>query len=69
MQKDWIVIYRTGELHQAEMVKQIIQQNGIEGVIMNKKDSSYIIFGDIEVLVKPENEIAALQLLKNLQFE
>ena len=69
MQKDWIVIYRTGELHQAEMVKQIIQQNGIDAVIMNKKDSSYIIFGDIEVLVKPENETAALQLLKNMQFE
>ena len=69
MQNDWIVVYRTGELHQAEMVKQIIQQNGIDAVIMNKKDSSYIIFGDIEVLVKPENETAALQLLKNLQFE
>ena len=68
MQKDWIVVYRTGELHQAEMVKQIIQQNGIEAVIMNQKDSSYLI-GNIEVFVKAENETAALQLLKNLQFE
>ncbi len=68
MQNDWIVVYRTGELHRAEMAKQIIQQNGIEAVIMNQKDSSHLI-GNIELFVKAENKAFALQLLKNLEFE
>ncbi len=68
MQKDWIVVYRTVELHRAEMAKQMIQQNGIEAVIVNQKDSSYLI-GNIEVFVKAANETFALQILKNLKFE
>ena len=50
------------------MAKQMIQQNGIEAVIMNQKDSSYLI-GNIEVFVQAENETFALQILKNLKFE
>jgi hypothetical protein len=66
MQKDWIVVYRTGELHRAEMAKQMLQQNGIEAVIMNQKDSSYLI-GNIEVFVQAENETSRITAIKEFR--
>ena len=68
MEKDWIKIYRTGDLYRAELAKKVIEENGIDAVIMNQKDSSYLTFGEIEVLVKPEDEEKAKKLIKELKF-
>ncbi len=67
MEKDWKVAYTTGDQYRAEMARQILDQNGIEAVIMNQKDSAYNSFGDIEIFVKEENEAAARELLKELE--
>ncbi len=66
MEKDWVVVYKTVDLYRAEMAKQILEGEGIEAVIMNHKDSTYLVFGEIELLVKSENESSAVQLLKDL---
>ena len=68
MEKDWIIIYRTDDLYRAELAKQVIEGNGIDAVIMNQKDSSYLIFGEIEVLVKAEDEEKANKLINELKF-
>ncbi len=67
MEKDWQVAYVTGDQYRAEMARQILDQNGIEAVIMDQKDSAYTTFGDIEVFVKGENQEAARELLKELE--
>jgi hypothetical protein len=68
MEKDWIKIFHTGDLYRAELVKKVIEENGIKAVIMNQKDSSYLTFGEIEVLVKPEDVERAKKLIKELKF-
>ncbi len=66
MLENWEIIYTTNKLYEAEMVRNIMEDNEIECVIMNKQDSTYG-FGDIEVCVPVENILAAKQLI--LKFE
>lgn len=49
----------------AEMVKDILKENHIEAILLNKQDSLYL-FGEIEVYVKPENVIRAKHLIKDI---
>jgi len=65
MGKDWALAYVTGQLYQAEMVKDILEDNSIEAVLLNKQDSFYL-FGDIEIYVRPEDVIRAKFLIKEL---
>jgi hypothetical protein len=62
MLDNWIVIYSTAQLYEAEIVKSIMAENGIESVIMNKKDSTYG-FGDIDVYVPTSEAFSAKQLI------
>ena len=48
---DWVVIFETGQLYRAELVKSLLNDNNVEAVILNQKDSSFKI-GAIEVMVK-----------------
>ena len=57
MDKDWIKIYSSNEFHKVEIVKAVLEDNGIPSFEINKKDSSYISIGEIELYVNPENEL------------
>ena len=65
MSPEWKLIYQTGKLYLAEMAKDLLNEEGIEAVLMNKQDSVYL-FGDIEIYVKPDDIIRAKFLLKDL---
>lgn len=65
---NWIAIYSSAQLYQAEMVRSILAENEIECVIMNKKDSTYG-FGEIEVLVPTPEAFKAKQLLLEFNSE
>jgi hypothetical protein len=62
--KGWTKIYHTNDLHLAEILKGALEENNILCVLINKKDSSYLSFGDIELYVKPEDVINALRIIK-----
>ena len=47
MEDNWISILSTPQPWQAEIAKQILGENGIEAVIMNRRDSSYTVFGEV----------------------
>ncbi len=64
MEKDWALIFSTAKLYIAEMVKNVLEDNDIQAVIINKQDSFYL-FGDIEVYVKPDDVIRAKFLIKD----
>lgn len=49
---------------EAEIVKQMLEENGVPSVTMNKQDSSYL-FGKIELYVHEDLEEQALQLIKD----
>ncbi|MFO7923292.1 MAG: DUF2007 domain-containing protein [Bacteroidales bacterium] len=67
MDKDWQVVFTGGELYIAEMAKQMLKDNRIESVIVNKKDSAYPMIGYVEVLVAPANKPKAEKLIKEFE--
>jgi hypothetical protein len=64
MEKDWVQIYSTDKMFQAEIFKQVLADHKIEAVIINKMDSSYKAFGEVEVYVKNDHVIKAKMLAK-----
>lgn len=65
---DWITIFETNQLYQAEMVKDILGDKNIEAVILNQKDSSFKI-GIIEVMVRNEDKEKAAEIVKSIDCE
>jgi len=68
MEDNWISIFSTDKPWQAEIAKQILSENGIDAVIINKQDSSYTVFGEAEVYVSIENAEQSKELLKNIEI-
>ena len=55
MEAGWSKIYTTDKPYQADMLVELLEENSIVGVSVNKKDSSYLAFGEDEVYVKDED--------------
>jgi len=68
MSENWETIYSTDQLYEAEMVKDMMADNDIECVIMNKQDSTYR-FGEIEICVPTEEVFKAKQLIIEFKGE
>ena len=66
LEKGWKQVFLSGQLYKVEIAKDVLENNGIESVIINKKDSSYLAFGSIELYVKEDTEKQAIELLKDL---
>lgn len=67
MEKDWVVVFETGQPYQAEIAKDVLENEGIDAVILNKRDSSYVVFGSIEVHVHQDFKEKATELLKEMR--
>jgi hypothetical protein len=67
MEKDWKQVFLTGDIVKAEMARELLEIEGVNSVVMNKKDSVYQVFGDIEVYVNEAEVSIALEILKNLK--
>ncbi|HCT29359.1 MAG TPA: hypothetical protein DIW31_01175 [Bacteroidales bacterium] len=67
MEDNWVSILSTSQPWQADMAKQILAENGIEAVVLNKRDSSYTVFGEIEIYVSQEDAEKSKNLLKNIE--
>ncbi len=49
--KDWTMIYKVTDLVDATIMKGMLEENEIPVQLLNKKDSSYLTFGYIELYV------------------
>jgi hypothetical protein len=67
MEKDWKQVFLTGESYKAEIARDLLENNGINSVILNQIDSVYKIFGNIEVYVNKEDEEKAIEILNELK--
>ncbi|PWV53960.1 DUF2007 domain-containing protein [Chitinophaga sp. S165] len=65
MEKDWVKIYYTNQLFRAEIIKGMLEENGINVVLINRQDSSYLVAlpGMVELFVHNSQEADARQLL------
>ena len=69
MEKNWINIFSSANPIGVEIVKQMLDENNITAVMLNKQDSSYNLFGTIDLYVKEENKSIALQLINKQHNE
>jgi len=65
MEKNWVKIYESDKEVKIEMARQMLEDNDIESVIINKKDRSYG-FGEFELYCMRDFVIRAKLLLKEL---
>lgn len=64
MEKGWKKIKVYHSAIEAEIVKQMLEENAVHAVLLNKQDSSYL-FGKIELYVHEDLEQQALQLIQD----
>ncbi|HEX5003013.1 MAG TPA: DUF2007 domain-containing protein [Bacteroidia bacterium] len=62
--KEWVRVYATDQPHKAGIVKAFLEDNQINTVVVNKKDSSYTFIGDIELYTASEDALLATTLIK-----
>ena len=65
MEKNWVKVYESANEVKAEMARQLLEDKGIESVVINKKDRAYG-FGEFELYCIRDKIIRAKQVLKEL---
>jgi len=48
---NWYLLHATQNLSEASILKGMLEENSIPVLLVNKQDSSYLNFGDIELYV------------------
>lgn len=69
MEKNWINIYSSTDPVEIEILKHVLLENNIYAINMNRKDSSYLMFGTIDLYIKNDNQKEATQLIEKHQNE
>ncbi|MGK7392952.1 MAG: putative signal transducing protein [Candidatus Cyclobacteriaceae bacterium M3_2C_046] len=62
--KNWQKVYVSGKEYRAEIVKAILEEKDIPAVVVNKKDSAYLL-GNFEVYVSPDDLLKAINIVNN----
>lgn len=63
MEPDWKIVFTTESPFEAELVRGMLKEHQIDSVIINQRDSSYGVFGDISLYVHKDHAEAAARLL------
>jgi hypothetical protein len=69
MKQKWHLLYSTRNLPEANIIKGMLEQNNVPAVIVNKQDSSYLNFGEIELYVPESLKVVAADLLHRSQID
>ena len=65
MEENWVKVYSSDRMIQAEIIREKLEQNNIAAVIVNKQDSSYPVFGVTEVHVPVSDSLKAQTIVEN----
>ncbi|GGH46532.1 DUF2007 domain-containing protein [Dyadobacter endophyticus] len=65
MEENWAKAYQSGQAIRAEIAREILDQNGVAAVIVNKQDSNYPVFANFEVHVPAADLEKAQTILMN----
>ena len=64
MENGWINIYSSSLPHLVEMAKELLRENEIESVVVDKRDSAYITIGELELYVRDRDVMKAKFILE-----
>lgn len=59
----WVLLYAAQTLPEANIIKGLLEENHVPVMLMNKQDSSYLNFGEIELYVPAHLKDIARHLL------
>jgi len=62
--KQWHLLFKTREYTEASIIQGMLEENEIPVQVLNKLDSSYLNFGDIEIYVPAHLKELANDLLQ-----
>lgn len=62
---NWFLLYTTRNFAEANIIQGMLQENNIQVIVMNRQDSSYLNFGEIELYVPLHFKNIAKHLLDN----
>ncbi|MCD6347284.1 MAG: DUF2007 domain-containing protein [Bacteroidales bacterium] len=68
MAKDMTLVYTIDQSCKAQLILDVLEENSIEVVIINKKDSSFKSFGEFEVYVAAKDEEKAKGILEKMSL-
>ena len=63
MNDEWIQVYSANELYKVDLVKGMLQENGIGSEILDRQDSAFLT-GDVELFVHTSDFEAAKKLIE-----
>lgn len=63
MEKNWVKIYTSTNAFKSSVVKSVLNDHEIEVIELNKKDSSYLNFGEIELYIHANHFEEALEII------
>jgi len=66
---DWQSVFKDEQAYRVEIVKAVLQDNGLRPVVVNKKIAPYDI-GNLELLVAPDEVLKAIRIInQDINFE
>jgi hypothetical protein len=66
MEKDWVCVFRTDQGYQAEIARDILENEGIDCIVMNEHDTVFPSVGELEIWVHQDFTTKASELLSDL---
>ena len=66
MEDNWVKIFSAFKLYKVELVKGILERNEIDSVVLNKKDSEFLI-GEVELYVDKKDADKARELISEFK--
>lgn len=61
----WQKVFSDKQEYRAEIVRAVLEDKGLNPVLISKQDSSIHNWGYFEVHVEPTNVLSALQIIKD----
>ncbi|MDX1684335.1 MAG: DUF2007 domain-containing protein [Saprospiraceae bacterium] len=69
MKQDWVKVFDSQESLKISIAKAKLDEHNIENVILNKKDSAYVVIGLSELYVPEDQARKAIQILENARVD
>jgi len=62
---DWVIVYKTNNPNQSQIIKSVLEDNEIEVVLIDKMDSmhKHLMNAEVELHVKADNVIKAKYII------
>ena len=63
MEKNWTKVFVSTNPNLVDLLVSVLEEKEIPAVAINKKDSSYTIFGNIELYVKDSDVVESKEII------